>query len=61
MLCSCRYDPSSPGWVAVLTQQDENKKTGAASKRKTTPAMNKKTTAKKQKNAGKENAGDLIV
>ena len=55
-----RYDPSSPEWVAILTEQRENKKTTAAPKRKPTAAVAKKT-AKKKKTSTKENNSDMIV
>ena len=55
-----RYDPSSPEWVAVLTEQEANKKTSAAPKRKAGPAMNRKTSAKKKKTSDKENNNDLL-
>ena len=44
-----RYDPSSPEWVAVLTEQEANKKTTTAPKRKAGPTMNRKTSAKKKR------------
>ena len=43
-----RYDPSSPEWVAILTEQRENKKTTAAPKRKTTAAVAKKTAKRRR-------------
>ena len=55
-----RYDPSSPEWVAVLTEQEANKRTTNAPKRKADPAMNRKANAKKKKTSNKENNNDLV-
>ena len=56
-----RYDPSSPEWVAVLTEQQANKKTTSAPKRKAAPVTNRMTSSKKQKKtSNKENESDLI-
>ena len=51
-----RHDPSSPEWVAILTEQQEKKKNVAAPKRKRTTAQIKKTPAKKKKSSNKENS-----
>ena len=49
-----RHDPSSPEWVAILTEQQE-KKRNVAPKRKNTSAQTKEVPAKKNKKANKEN------
>ena len=57
-----RYDPSSPEWVAILTEQKNNKKTTVASKRKSAAAGAKShaAAAKKKKTSNKENISDII-
>ena len=62
-----RYDLSSPEWVAILTEQKNNKKTTVAPKRKSAAAGTKSnaagtknTAAKKKKTSNKKNISDII-